>query len=113
MSKKEIYMTILLLPWYSAGDQELTYSSMKFTSPEPIKQKKGVRFVRNWYKKHIGRSLRKRDILSIWKKRMETKAMSEEKMNDYLNYLATESYEEIKKESSTTVQEKASSGTGG
>jgi hypothetical protein len=104
-------MVHLTLPWFGNHDGELYYSSMKLTQDGGLDRRKAFRIMRKWYKEAIGINVHKSVIERVWKCRQVIPVMEESDVNDYLTKLAARSYEEIKNDGDTSVQEEATGET--
>ena len=112
MSKLRSQVVQLMLPWWGQHDGELYFQPMTLTAEGAVDRRVAFRIMRKWYKKNIGRSIRKDKLRVVWSTRFTTLAMTEDNVREYLHSLARDSYEQIKEDPNTGVQEEASKGSG-
>lgn len=95
-----------MLPWYDT-EGILQHSTMTLKSEEVITKRKGFSIMRKWYKEQIGQNLSRAILEEIWKDRFETVAKSEEEIDEYLNKLARETYDESLKDNPDIAAQEA------
>jgi len=99
------WLVQLYLPWFSPGDEELQYASMTLGFENSVDKRLAFRIMRRWYKDQIGRSIHKRILERIWKRRNVQKALTAEKMDSYLDQIAGETYEAAQSLRDCEIQE--------
>lgn len=104
-------MVQLMLPWFDPAG-ELFYNVMTLSEPGKVDRRRAFRIMRKWYKEHIGVKVCKITLTKIWKRRHTTWAIDGDIMNNYIQDMARETYEETKAESDSDVQEEAPSEAG-
>lgn len=104
-------MVQMLLPWFDPAG-ELYYSPMTISEPGKVDRRKAFKYMRRWYKDQIGVKVDKMTLERVWKRRHVTWAVDEQDINDYINKLAMQTYEETKEESDSEVSSGASSEAG-
>lgn len=92
----------LLLPWFDPAG-ELNYSAMTLHG-DKVCTRKAHRIMRKWYKASIGITVDKSTLQRIWKRRFETTAMNQDKVNEIINNMARSGHEEIETEGDTRLQ---------
>lgn len=108
--EKTDFIVMINLPWFDpAGD--LFYETMRLQSPGPVDRRTAFKAMRKWYKKEIGQTVDNEMLRELWKRRHETRAMTEQKVQELIHQLAIGDYAKIKKESDSNAQEDVAGGT--
>lgn len=96
----------LMLPWFGNHDGELYYSAMSLSDVK-VDKRRAFRIIRRWYKEQIGVVVDKQTLERLWKRRHVTRAVDESDVDNYLQRLARDTYEETESIADCGTQEEA------